>query len=149
MLKKYNRLIITLFIIIDLLITVVSLRLAFYLRFESGLMVIRDRPSIEYYFNLHICLVAMGIWFFVFWYNGLYESKRGKAYIEEFFSIFTCVVAATSILIIYWTFFVRNIENGITLTFSRKFFVIFWFLNVFCFGTWAWIALSVSSNFLR
>ena len=52
-------------------------------RIKIGLVFV-NATIVIYYFNLHIFLITAGIFLLTFWYYELYESRRGKSYMEEF-----------------------------------------------------------------
>ncbi len=87
------------FVVVDVLSTIVSWLLAYFLRFHSGfvseyLPVTKGTPPLDRYLLLLPVLVVL--WPAVMYFHGLYQVKRGRSRIDEFFAIvFSVLIAST------------------------------------------------------
>lgn len=114
MLKQHNRLMLRLFMATDLLLTYVSLGLAYFLRFHyprivEQFPVVHGVPPISDFFHLPGLLLIAVIWSSVFHFNGLYQPRRGKSLMDEVFLLLQSVVLSV-ILLLGLTFFYRGNE---------------------------------------
>jgi Undecaprenyl-phosphate glucose phosphotransferase len=84
--KRYNRLLICLYVLTDALLATWAFILAYGIRFESGLIpVYRGYPPLEQYLNL-LPFVAV-LTPFAFWLQGVYRLRRGRSRVDDFFAV--------------------------------------------------------------
>lgn len=125
MIRKRRRSNATLYLTSDLLATVVAFFLAWFVRFELEVPVVtKGVPELGHYTAfLPVVLVA---WPIVFYFHGLYQSRRDRSRVDEALTILLAVVFATFFLsaILAW---LRPQVPGSQdpFTFSRAFVVIF------------------------
>lgn len=102
MLKHKARLVVTVFVLVDVLATVLAWLAAFFLRFDFEplhviLPVTKGRPDLERYLVL-LPLIAI-LWPVVLYFHGLYRLRRSRSRIDESFAIFVSVLVSTALLI--------------------------------------------------
>jgi Undecaprenyl-phosphate glucose phosphotransferase len=84
--RRYNRLLVVLYIVTDALLAVWAFILAFGIRFESGLIpVTRGYPPIEQY--LHIVPFVAVLTPLAFQLQGVYRLRRGRSRVDDFFAV--------------------------------------------------------------
>jgi Undecaprenyl-phosphate glucose phosphotransferase len=103
-LKKYNRLMVVLLAITDILITFLALFLAYAIRFWCepflGIVPIEHGvPPLESFLHPTNLAVIGLLWVTIFYFNGLYRPRRGKSLIDEFFLVVTSVTLAVIVLL--------------------------------------------------
>jgi len=127
--KRYNQVMIAIFILCDLLATYGSVFLAYYLRFHveavSNLFKIQHIPPLTDFVKWGYMLSLGFIWIVVFRFNGLYQTKRGQSLIDELFSIISSVILST-IILLGIVFFYRKPSYDI----SRSMIIIFFILDI-------------------
>jgi Undecaprenyl-phosphate glucose phosphotransferase len=101
-LKHKARVVVSVFVIVDVLATAVAWLAAFYLRFDFEplhliLPVTKGRPDLERYLVL-LPLIAI-LWPVVLSFHGLYRLRRSRSRIDEFFAILVSVLVSTALLI--------------------------------------------------
>jgi exopolysaccharide biosynthesis polyprenyl glycosylphosphotransferase len=99
MVKHQTRLFVAMFVLVDVLCTAAAWVLAYYLRFHSEavlgvLPAIKGVPPISRYLLL-LPLIAL-LWPAVMYFHGLYQVKRGRSRIDEFFAILFSVLIASA-----------------------------------------------------
>ncbi len=125
------------FVLVDILSTNLAWVLAYYLRFHSPFVsdlmpVTKGLPDVSRYLLL---LPAMSLlWPAVMYFHGLYQVKRGRSRIDEFFSIFLSVLIASA-LTLGATLYVRvyyryQPEVAPLWEYSQAVFAIFFILDV-------------------
>jgi len=88
----------------DVLATVVALMLAYWLRFEIQIVpVTKGIPPIGPY--LVLIPVAAALWPAVFYFQGLYQSRRVRSRVDELVRVVTAVFLATILLTAGLTFY--------------------------------------------
>lgn len=97
------------YVLVDLVSTAVAWILAYYLRFESSVVttllpVTKGTPPVSRYLIL-LPLIAL-IWPAVLYFHGLYQIKRSRSRIDEFFAIVFSVLLGT-VAILGLTLYVR------------------------------------------
>jgi Undecaprenyl-phosphate glucose phosphotransferase len=102
MVKFQTRLMVGVFVLVDVLSTVLAWVLAYFLRFSSDLVleyvpVTKGVPALSRYVLL-IPVIAV-LWPAVLYFHGLYQLKRGRSRIDEFFAILFSVLIATALLL--------------------------------------------------
>ena len=86
MVRRYNRLLVCLYVITDALLATWAFILAYGIRFESGLIpVYRGYPPLEQYLNL-LPFVAV-LTPLAFWLQGVYSLRRGRSRVDDFFAV--------------------------------------------------------------
>jgi Undecaprenyl-phosphate glucose phosphotransferase len=99
MVKFQTRLMVAAFVLADVLCTDLAWTLAYFLRFHSGLVasylpVTKGVPDLSRYLLL-LPLISV-LWPAVLYFHGLYQVKRGRSRIDEFFAIlFSVLIAST------------------------------------------------------
>ena len=100
MLKFKTRLMVAVFVLVDLAATGLSWVLAYWLRFRSDLVatylpVTKGVPDFSQYLLL-LPLIAL-VWPAVLYFHGLYKVKRGRSRIDEFFAILFSVLIGSAL----------------------------------------------------
>ncbi len=100
MVKHQTRLFVAMFVLVDVLCTAVAWVLAYYLRFHSPafldlLPADKGVPELSRYLLL-LPLIAL-LWPAVMYFHGLYQVKRGRSRIDEFFAILFSVLIASAV----------------------------------------------------
>jgi Undecaprenyl-phosphate glucose phosphotransferase len=100
MLKFQTRKLVAVFVLVDVLSTSLAWILAYVLRFQSELVsayvpVTKGVPPISRYLLL-LPLFAV-LWPAVLYFHGLYQLKRGRSRIDEFFAILFSVLIGTAL----------------------------------------------------
>jgi len=84
--RRYNRLLVALYVLTDALLAVWAFILAYGIRFESGLIpVIRGYPPVEQY--LHIVPFVAVLTPLAFQLQGVYRLRRGRSRVDDFFAV--------------------------------------------------------------
>ena len=102
MVKHQTRLFVAMFVVVDVLCSAVAWMLAYYLRFHSAafldlLPAIKGIPPQTRY-ALLLPLIAV-LWPAVLYFHGLYQVKRGRSRIDEFFAILFSVLIASALML--------------------------------------------------
>ena len=99
MLRRYNRLLVALYVVSDAILGVVAFGLAYLVRFSSGLIpVIKGYPPFEQYVAVLPfigVLVPLG-----YQLQGLYRLRRGRSRVDDFFTVFIGSIVAVVLGII-------------------------------------------------
>ena len=86
MVRRYNRLLVAFYVLIDALLAVWAFVLAYGIRFESGLIpVTRGYPPIDQY--LHIVPYVAVLTPLAFQLQGVYRLRRGRSRVDDFFAV--------------------------------------------------------------
>ena len=86
MVRRYNRLLVALYVLTDALLAVWAFILAYGIRFESGLIpVVRGYPPLEQY--LHIVPFVAVLTPLAFQLQGVYRLRRGRSRVDDFFAV--------------------------------------------------------------
>jgi Undecaprenyl-phosphate glucose phosphotransferase len=109
MVKFQTRLMVAVFVLVDVLSTVLAWVLAYFLRFHSDLVlgalpVTKGVPALSRYLLLIPVIVLL--WPAVLYFHGLYQLKRGRSRIDEFFGILFSVLIGSA-LVLGATLYVR------------------------------------------
>ena len=117
----------------DLLVTTVAFFLAYYLRFYTELIPVKyGVPPVQQYVNIIPLLLI--VWPIIFHFHGLYQVRRARSYIDEFFSVTASVAIATAIawgiLLYYRVYHQRGIADIDAYEPARVLFLYFIFLDV-------------------
>ena len=100
MVKFHTRIMAAVFVLVDVAATALAWLLAYFLRFHSEtvtfwLPVTKGVPELSRYLLL-LPLIAV-LWPTVLYFHGLYQVKRGRSRIDEFFAIVFSVLIATGL----------------------------------------------------
>ena len=86
MVKRHNRLLVAFHVVTDALLGMVAFILAYFVRFETGLIpVTKGQPPLEQYLDILpfiAVIVPLG-----FHLQGLYRLRRGRSRIDDFFNV--------------------------------------------------------------
>ena len=91
---------VAIFVLVDVVSTNVAWLLAFFLRFHADwvgawLPVTKGTPALERYLLL---MPVLGLlWPLVLYFHGLYQIRRGRSRIDEFFAICFSVLIGTQV----------------------------------------------------
>ncbi len=123
MIRKRRRSNAALFLTGDLVATTAAFLLAWYVRFVLELPALtKGVPEFGHY--AIFLPVVLAVWPIVFYFHGLYQSRRDRSRVDEALTILLATVFATFFIsaILAWS---RPTVAGAPLTFSRAFMVIF------------------------
>ena len=100
MVKHQTRLFVAMFVLVDVVCTALAWVLAYYLRFHSEVVLgylpaVKGVPPVSRYLLL-LPLIAV-LWPAVMYFHGLYQVKRGRSRIDEFFAILFSVLIASAL----------------------------------------------------
>ena len=101
MLRFQTRLMMVLFIAVDVTVTALAWVLAYVLRFHADavhlfLPVTKGVPDLSRYLLLIPFMVV--VWPAVLYFHGLYQQRRGRSRIDEFFGIVFSVLIGSAML---------------------------------------------------
>lgn len=126
MLKKYNQVFITLLFILDLFAISLAWFLAYWMRFESGLIgVTKDIPSWEQHLPLLILILLISM--AVFHASGLYQPKRLTSLPDEMYDLIKAVTLSVLVFVFLAYFFKEYPYSRLTIFY-------FWVLSIFLTG---------------
>ena len=134
MVRRQNRLLVTLYVLGDALMGVLAFALAYYIRFDSGLIpLIKGRPPFGNYLQI-IPFIAILVPL-AFQLHGVYRLRRGRSRVDDFFGVFVGTVLAV-VLGIVGTLYIQayyvsdvNKDRGVY-EISQVVWALFLFLNV-------------------
>ena len=134
MLKAKNQFLMFIFLVGDVLATVGAFLLAYYMRFYTDLIPVKyGVPAFQQYVNI-IPLLAV-VWPIIFHFHGLYQIRRTRSHIDEFFSVTASVGIATAILwgvlLYYRVYHQRSIPAAEAMEPARILFLYFMVLDIF------------------
>jgi Undecaprenyl-phosphate glucose phosphotransferase len=117
----------------DLIATGAAFLLAYYLRFFADIIpVMYGIPPFQQYLN--VLPVLLIVWPIIFYFHGLYQIRRARSYIDEFFSVTASVGIATAIvwgaLLYYRVYHQRGLEGEPALEPARVLFLYFMVLDI-------------------
>jgi len=117
----------------DVVVTVVSFLFAYYLRFYSNIIPVKyGVPALQQYINIIPLLLL--VWPVIFHFHGLYQIRRTRSSIDEFFSVTASVGIATAILwgilLYYRVYHQRGLEGDEALEPARVLFFYFMILDI-------------------
>jgi Undecaprenyl-phosphate glucose phosphotransferase len=100
MVKHQTRVMVGIFVLVDVIATNLAWLLAYYLRFYSALVaaylpVTKGIPPLTRYLVLMPLITAL--WPAVLYFHGLYQVKRGRSHIDEFFGILFSVLIGAAL----------------------------------------------------
>ena len=86
MVRRYNRILVSFYVVTDALLAAWAFVLAYGIRFESGLIpVVKGYPPLEQYLNVAV-LVAL-LTPMAFHLQGVYRLRRGRSRVDDFFAV--------------------------------------------------------------
>jgi len=145
MLSFQTRLMMVLFIAVDVTVTALAWVLAYFLRFHSDAVqhfipVTKGVPDLSRYLLLIPFMTV--VWPAVLYFHGLYQIKRGRSRIDEFFAILFSVLIGTA-LTLGATLYVRvyyryQPEVAPSWEYSQAVFAIFVVLDVLFLNAGRW-----------
>ncbi len=114
----------------DLLATLVAFFLAWYLRFIVQVPTLtKGVPDFSLYLRTLLPAVLVA-WPIVFYFHGLYQSRRDRSRVDEALTILLATVVATVLLSSFQAWFRPQVGEGV-FSFSRAFMALFLLLDVF------------------
>ena len=135
MLKRYNRLLVALYVVTDALLAMWAFILAYIIRFDFGVIPLwKVRPPIENYIDLlgYVAILTP----LAFHVQGVYRLRRGRSRVDDFFAVFVGSIIAVVFGIVA-TLYVQaypvagQTQNPGSFQVSRAVWVLFLVLNVF------------------
>ncbi len=128
MIRRRRRSTATLYLAADVLATLVAFLLAWLIRFELQVpRVTKGVPELTHY--LRLLPVILMLWPTVFYFHGLYQSRRDRSRVDEALLILFAVAFAT-LLVSGIQAWYRPIADGGEFSFSRVFMLLFVALDV-------------------
>ncbi len=121
------------YVVGDVVATCAAFFLAYYLRFYTNLIPVKyGIPAFQQYLNVVPLLI--GIWPVIFYFHGLYQIRRARSYIDEFFSVTASVGIAVAIawgvLLYYRVYHQRGIAAEEAYEPARVLFLYFMILDI-------------------
>ena len=92
MMRRYNRLLVALFVISDSALGMAAFILAYLIRFESGLPVPKGYPPFAQYLQI-VPFIGLLVPL-AFQVQGLYRLRRGRSRVDDFFAVFVGTILA-------------------------------------------------------
>jgi Undecaprenyl-phosphate glucose phosphotransferase len=146
MVKFHTRIMTAIFVLVDVVATALAWLLAYFLRFHSEavtawLPVTKGVPELARYLLLLPLIIVL--WPTVLYFHGLYQVRRGRSRIDEFFAIVTSVGVSTAVTLgatlyvrVYYRF---QPEVAPLWEYSQAVFGLFFVLDVILLnlGRWA------------
>ena len=118
----------TLYLAGDLVATLLAFLLAWYLRFEVQIPTLtKGAPPLAVYLQNLLPLVLLG-WPVVFYFHGLYQSRRDRSRVDETLTILLAVVVATLMLSSVQAWYRPTVPSSPNFAFSRAF--VAWFVGL-------------------
>jgi Undecaprenyl-phosphate glucose phosphotransferase len=104
MVRRQNRTLVFLYVLTDALLAMLAFGLAYYLRFDSGLIPLtKGRPPFENYLQV-MPFVGMLVPL-AFQLHGVYRLRRGRSRVDDFFGVFVGTVLAVVLGIVGTLYF--------------------------------------------
>jgi Undecaprenyl-phosphate glucose phosphotransferase len=134
MVKRHNRLLVAFHVITDALLGMVAFILAYFCRFETGLIAApKGQPPFEQYVDLLPFIAAVVP--FAFHLQGLYRLRRGRSRIDDFFNVLVgsviAVVFGVVITLYVGAYYAPDaLRNAGAYEVSRWVWVFFLFFNI-------------------
>jgi Undecaprenyl-phosphate glucose phosphotransferase len=142
MMKFQARRILFAFVLADIVATALAWVFAYWLRFHSGLLeALKGVPDFSRYLLLLPLMIVA--WPVVLYFHGLYQMKRGRSRIDEFFAILASVLIA-SCFTLGFTLYVRVYHRyqpdvAPQWEYSQAVFAIFIVLDVVALNVGRWL----------
>ncbi len=133
MVNRKNNVLQFIYVVGDVFATCAAFFLAYYLRFYTNLIPVKyGIPAFQQYLNVVPLLI--GIWPVIFYFHGLYQIRRSRSYIDEFFSVTASVGIAVAIawgvLLYYRVYHQRGIAAEEAYEPARVLFLYFMILDI-------------------
>ena len=132
MIRRRHRFTSSISLAVDLLATLAAFIAAWYLRFISGLFPVTAAPESGRY--LLLLPVILILWPVVFYFHGLYQTRRGRSRVDEGLNLIIASLLATVLLGSFITWYKQETirPDGIVevFTYSRGFLALFAGLNL-------------------
>ena len=130
MIRKRRRSNAVLYLIGDLLATTAAFFLAWFVRFELEFpRLTKGTPEFDFY--LFMLPLVLGLWPMVFYFHGLYQSRRDRSRVDEALTVLLAVAFAVFFLSALQAWFRPTVPGTKDLiTFSRAFTGLFVIFNV-------------------
>jgi Undecaprenyl-phosphate glucose phosphotransferase len=137
MVRSQTRLVAAVYVLADVLSTITAWTCAYFLRFQAEALlywmpVTKGVPDLDRYLLL-VPIIAL-LWPAVMYFHGLYQLKRGRSRIDEFFAIVFSVLVASALLLsatLYIRVYYRYQPEVAPLwEYSRSVFALFFVLDV-------------------
>ena len=132
MIRKQKRSNALLYLAGDLLATLTAFFLAWFVRFELGFPPLtKGVPEFDRY--LHLLPIVLTVWPIVFYFHGLYQSRRDRSRVDEALTIMLAVFFATFLIsaLQAWYRPTLSTDTEKLFTYSRAFIVIFVLADLF------------------
>lgn len=124
MIKQNQQLLNRIQVVLDSLLIMLSLVLAWYIRFKSTLIEVYGTSYLSLYEHFKYAIIVVPLFIIIFSIFDLYSSQRIRSLFSEFISISTSLTIGTSIFVMV-LYAVKEID------YSRKYIAIFFCLCVF------------------
>ena len=129
MIRKRRRSTVALYLAGDVLATLIAFLLAWYVRFDLQVPPLtKGVPEFQKY--LLMLPVVLALWPAVFYFHGLYQSRRDRSRVDEALLILFAVAFAMLLVSGLQAWYRPTVETGAPFTFSRAFMMLFGALNV-------------------
>jgi Undecaprenyl-phosphate glucose phosphotransferase len=132
MVSRKNNILQFVYLLGDLFATTVAFLLAYYLRFFTDLIPVRyGVPPFQQYIN--VLPVLLAVWPVIFYFHGLYQIRRARSYIDEFFSVTASVGISTAVVwgaLLYYRVYHQRGLSGPALEPARVLFLYFMVLDI-------------------
>jgi Undecaprenyl-phosphate glucose phosphotransferase len=103
MMRRYNRLLVALFVASDALLGMGAFLVAYLVRFQSGLPVPKGYPPLEQYLRIAPFIgILVPIAFQI---QGLYRLRRGRSRVDDFFAVFVGTILSVVLGIVGTLYF--------------------------------------------
>jgi Undecaprenyl-phosphate glucose phosphotransferase len=126
LIQRRHRVRAALYFLADLVATLVAFFAAWFLRFEKQVVpVVHGVPEFQRY--LELLPAVLLIWPVVFYFHGLYQTRRGRSRVDEVLTIVVAVLLASILLSTFSAWYRPRLEPGSAqyFTYSR------WFIGLF------------------
>ena len=107
----------------DVIVTLAAFSLAYWIRFRLWLAP-KGIPNYREYINPYIFILIAMVWLLIFSFSGLYQPRRGKSKIDEFFLVLSSIILCIMILM-GCAFLYRGFS------YSRSIALIFFIIDLF------------------
>lgn len=142
MIQQKHRSTAAIYLVSDVVATLLAFVLAWYLRFEAGFVqaalgATGDSPDFSRYVILLPFIVVA--WPVVFYFHGLYQMRRGRSRVDELSTVILAVVLATLLLSVFTAWYrppgaPRPDGTFEPFTYSRSFIALFGVLDLLLVG---------------
>jgi len=129
MLKRYNQVFLTFLIVSDLFLISFSWGLAYFMRFEAGLVEVTSKDLPTWGQHVPLLVIVILVCSAVFNFTGLYRAKRLSPLSKELFDVVKAITISI-LIFVFLTYFFKEYR------YSRLTILYFWVLSVL------WVSLS-------